>query len=136
MRAFVLGRVETESRGIIREREVIIDRLGDVDVVDRIVLGLKEFGDPVGGGGGVVATDSYQELHIVVLEKSQVEILLEILVGRLETAHLEIGSSPVEIGVRLEEVDVLVARVLVEQAAVALMESNDSETVGKECLGH
>ena len=107
-----------------------------MDVVDRVVLRLEELGDPVGRGGGVVATDGHEKLHVVVLEKGQVEILLKILISGLETAHLEVGSSPVEISVSLEEIDVLRAGVLMEEAAVAFVESNDPVAVRKERLGN
>ena len=87
-----------------------------IKVMDRIVLGFEELGDPVGCGCRVVTSDGNQELDIVVLEESEVEILLEVLVGRLEAAHLKVGASPVEISVGLEEIDVLSARRLAEES--------------------
>ena len=55
-------------------------------------------------------------------------------VGGLETAHLQVAAAPVEVGVRLEEVDVLGARVLREKAAVTAVQADDTVTVGKESL--
>ena len=78
MSAFVLGGVETESGGIAGKRKVVVDGLGDVDVADGILLGLKEFGDAVGRRSGVVSTNGDKELDVVVLEQGQVEILLEV----------------------------------------------------------
>ena len=89
-----------------------------MDVVDGILLGFQELGDAVGGRGGVVATHGHQQFDVVVLEQAQIEVLFEILVGGLEAAHLEVGTAPVEVGVGLEEIDVLGARGLGEKAAV------------------
>ena len=121
--------------GGVRQRKVVINRLRNVDVADSIARGLKELGDPVGCGGGVVSTHGDEKLNIVVLEKGQVEILLEILVSRLEAAHLEVGSTPVEVGVSLEEIDVFGAGVLTEESGVAFVKSDDPVAVGKESLG-
>ena len=87
-----------------------------MDIADGIALGLEELGDPVGGGSGVVSAHGHKQLDVVVLEETEVEVVLEIIVSRLETAHLQIGASPVEIGVSLEEVDILDAGVLVEKS--------------------
>ena len=59
-------------------------------VCDRIALGSQELGNPVGSGGSVVASDGHEKLDIVVLEEVKIEVLLKILVGRFETAHLKI----------------------------------------------
>lgn len=59
-------------------------------VCNRIALGSQELGNPVGSGGRVVATYGHEKLDIVVLEEVKVEVLLKILVGRFETAHLKI----------------------------------------------
>ena len=134
--AFILGGVEAEGRRVVRKRQVVVDRLGDVDVLDRILLGFEELGDAVRGGCGIIAADGDQKLDVVLLEESEVEILLEILVRRFESAHLEIGTSPVEISVRLEEVEIFRARVLAEEAGVSAMEADDTVTVGKERLGY
>ena len=107
-----------------------------MDVVDRIVLRFEELGYPVGCGCGVVASDGHQELDVVVLEQGEVEVLLEILVGGLETAHLEIGTATVEIGVCLEEIDVFGAGSLGEKAAVTAMQADNTVTVGQESLGN
>ncbi len=73
-----------------------------------IVLRLEEFGDAVGRRSGVVAAHGYEQLHVVVLKEREVEILLEILVGRLETAHGEVRSALIEDVVGLYEVEILV----------------------------
>ena len=136
VRALVFGGVEAEGRGVVRQREVIVDRLGDVDVGDGILLVLQELRDAVGRGGGVVAADGHQQLDVVVREQGQVEILLEILVRGLEAAHLKIGAPAVEVGVSLEKVEVLGARAGAEEAAVAAVEADDTITAGQEGLGH
>ena len=105
-----------------------------MDVRDRILLRGEELGDAVRGGSGVVTAHGHEQLDVVVLEQAQVEVLLEILVGGLETAHLQVAAAPVEVGVRLEEVDVLGARVLAEKAAVTAVQADDTVTVGKERL--
>ena len=132
---WVASPIPSEGRSVVREGQVVIDCLGNMNIVDRIVLRLEELGDPVGGGSGVVTTDGDQELYVILLEKRKVEILLKVLVSRLETAHLEVGTTPVEISVSLEEIDVLDAGIFVEQSAVAFMESDDSEAFIKESLG-
>ena len=80
--------------------------------MDRIMLGLKELGDTVGRRSGIVAADGHQKLDIVVLEEGEIEILLEILVRRFETAHLKIGTAPVEVSVCFEKINVLSAGIL------------------------
>ena len=115
---------------------VVVDGLGHVDVRDRILLRGEELGDAVRGGSGVVATHGHEEFDVVVLEQGEVEVLLEILVGGLETAHLQVTAAPVEVGVCLEEVDVLGARALGEQAAVTAVQADYPVTFGKERLRH
>ena len=110
--SFVLCRIESECRSVVRKRKVIVDSLGDMDVADRIVLCLEEFGDPVGCRCSVITSDGHQELDVVVLEEGEVEIILEIIISGLETAHLEVGTTPVEIGISLEEVDVFSVKVV------------------------
>ena len=90
MSTFVLCRVVAESRGVVRKREVVVDGLWTVDVGDRVVLCCQELGNPVGSGSGIVTTYGHKKLDVVLLEELKIEILLEILVGRLETAHLKI----------------------------------------------
>ncbi len=136
MRAFVLRGVESEGRGVVRQRKVVVDGLGHVDVCDRILLRGQELGDAVRGGSGVVTTHGHEELDVVVLEQGEVEVLFEILVGGLETAHLQIAAAPVEVGVGLEEVDVLGARGLREETAVTAVQADHPVTVGQECLRH
>ena len=134
--ALVLGAVEAEGRGVLRQRKVVVDGLGHVDVVDGILLGFQELGDAVGRGGGVVAAHGHQQLDVVVLEQAQVEVLFKILVGGLETAHLEVGTAAVEVGVGLEEIDVLGAGSLGEQAAVTAVQADYTITIAKEGLSH
>ena len=59
-------------------------------VCDRIALGSQELGNPVCSGGRVVTAYGHEKFDIVVLEQVKVEVLLKILVGRFETAHLKI----------------------------------------------
>ena len=135
VRALVLGGIKTESRGVVRQRKVVVDSLGNVDVVDRILLGLQELGDAVCRGCGIVTAYGHQELDVVVLKQAQVEIFFEILVSGLETAHLQIAAAPVEISIRLEEVNVFRAGSLGEKTAVTAVQSDDAVTVGEESLG-
>ena len=132
--AFVLGGIETEGRGVSGQRQVVVDGLGNVDVLDGILLGLEELGDAVGRGSGIVTADGNQQLDVVLLEEGEVEVLLEILVRGFETAHLEVGTAPVEIGVRLEEIDILDAGILAEKSAVTAMQADNTEAVGQEGL--
>ena len=134
--ALVLGAVETEGRGVLRQREVVVNGLGNVDVMDGILLGFQELGDAVGGGSGVVTTYGDQQFDLVVLEQGQVEVLFKILVGGLETAHLEIGAAAIEIGVGLEEIDFLGAGRRAEKAAVTAVKADYAESVVQEGFGH
>ena len=61
-----------------------------MNVGNRIALGSQELGNPVCSGGSVVTTYGHEKFDIVVLEQVKVEVLLKILVGRFETAHLKI----------------------------------------------
>ena len=83
-----------------------------MDVCNRIVLCCKELGNSVRCRCRVVAADCHEKLDVVLFEKIEVEVLLEILVGRFETAHLKVGTAAVEVAVCLSEVDVLSAGVL------------------------
>ena len=125
MCALILGRIVSESRSIVRKRKVVVDSLRAVDIGDRIMLGCEELGNPVGSGGSIVAADCHKKLYVVVLEQVKVEILLEILVSRLEPAHFEIGASPVEIPVRLEEIYVLDAGVPAEKSGISAVKADD-----------
>ena len=73
MCAFVLRRIESERRGIGRKRKVVIYSLGNVYVTDGILLAFKEFGNPVGRRGGVIAADRNEQLDVVLLEKFEIE---------------------------------------------------------------
>ena len=90
MRSLILCRVVSESRSVVRKRKVIVDSLRTMDVGDRIVLCSEELGDPVGGRSCIIASDSHEKLDVIFLEEIEIEILLEILVGRFEPAHLEV----------------------------------------------
>ena len=109
-----------------------------MDIVDGILLGFQELGNAVGRRCGVVATHGDQQLDVIVLEQAQVEILLKILVGGFEAAHLEIAATPVEIGVCLEEIDLFRARRLGEQTAVTAMQADYPITLAQEgfCYRH
>ena len=112
MRTLVLCRVVAESRGVVRKRKVVIDGLRAVDVCNRIVLCCKELGNPVCRRSRVVTAHSHEKLDVVLFEKVEVEVFLEIFVGRLETAHLKVGTAAVEVAIGLGKVDVLGAGVL------------------------
>ena len=134
MSALVLCRIESESRSVVRQRQIIVDGLRHVNIVNRILFCLKEFCNPVSRRSSVVASDSDKQLHVVLLEKLEVEIFLEILIGRLETAHLQVGTTSVEIRICLEEIDVFSARMIVEKSGVAFVQANYPVTVRKECF--
>ena len=78
-----------------------------MNVSDRVFLSLQELGYPVSGRSSIVATYGHQELDVVLGEEFQVKVLFEVFVGRLETAHLKVTATSVEVSVRLEKVDVL-----------------------------
>ncbi len=134
--AFVLCAVEAEGGGVAGQREVVVDGLGHVDVVDGILLCLKELCNAVCGGSGIVSANGDKELDVVFLEEAQVEVLLKVIVGGFETAHLEVGATTVEIGVGLEEINVLCAGILGEKPAVTAMKADYTVSIGKECLGY
>ena len=99
------------------------------------MLGLKELGDAVGRRGGIVAADGYKQLDVVLLEERKVEILLEILVRGLETAHRQVRSALIEDVVGLEEVEILVTGIGVEKTRITVMQTDYAITFCKECLG-
>ena len=112
MSSFVLGGVESEGRIIVRKRKVVVDCLRDVNVGDRVLLCLEELGDSVCSGSGIIATYGNQKFDVVLGEKFEVEVVLKIGVGWLETAHLKIRTATVEVGVSLVEIEILDARSL------------------------
>ena len=122
--ALILRRIVAESRSIGRERKVVVDGLRAVDVGDRIVLCSQEFGNPVCSGSCVVAAYGNEKLDVVVLEEVKVEILFEILVSRLETAHFEVGTAPVPETVCDEEIEIFGACILAEQTGVAAVKAD------------
>ena len=132
---FVLGRLITERRRSLREREVVVDGLGDVDVGDGVFLGLEELGDTVGGRSRVVAADGHQQFDVVVGEELEVEVVLEIRVLGFETAHLQERTSLVEDAVGHRVVDVYGAGRGVEQARVAFVQADDAIALAQERFG-
>ena len=83
-----------------------------------------------------VAADGYEQLYVVVLEKVEIEILLEVLVGGLETAHRQIRSALIEDIVDLEQIEILVTRIRIEQARIAVVQTYDSITLRQKGLRH
>ena len=75
---------------VCRKRKVIVNGLRAMDVRDMIILGCEEFGNSICSRSRVVTTDGHEKLDVVVFEEVEVEVLFEILVSRLETAHFEI----------------------------------------------
>ena len=134
--ALRLGAVVAEGGAGVGQRQVVVDGLGNVDVGDGIVLIGQELGDAVGGRGRVVASDSYEKLHLVVGEELEVEALLEVLRRGFETAHLEDAAALVEDFVGREEIEVLHTGLVGEEGAVAAVETDDAETVAQKGLGH
>ena len=116
MCTLILRRIVAECRSIRRKRKVIVNGLWTMNVCDRITLGCQELGNPVGGGSGIVPSDGHEKFDIVVLEEDKVEVLLKLLVSRFETAHFEIGTTPVPETVSDEEIEILSACVLAEEA--------------------
>ena len=84
---------------------------------------------------GVISADGDQKLDVVVSEELEVEMMLEVVISRLETAHHQIGTAAVVDVVGQEEVDVDMAGVLAEKALVALMQADDPVPLCQESLG-
>ena len=135
MGTLILCGVESEGRSVVRKRKVVVNGLGDVDIVYRILLLFQELGNTVGCRSSVVSADGDKKLDVVVLEEVKIEILLEILVGRLEAAHLEIRTATVEVGVSLEEIQVFGAGIFAEESAVASVKADYPITIAQESLG-
>ena len=131
----VLGRLIAEGRRTLRQRKVVVDGLGNVDVGDGIFLGLEELGDAVGRRSGIVAADGHEQFDVVLGEEGQVEVLLEVLVGGLESAHLQERTALVEDAVGHRIVDVDRAGVGIEQARITFVETDHAESLAEERLG-
>jgi len=92
-----------------------------VDVRDGIILVGEELGYAVGGRGGVVPSHGNQQGDLVLDKEVQIEVLLKILVGGFEPAHLEVRTTPVEDLIGEHEVKVNSAGGLGEQSGVSLV---------------
>ncbi len=123
-RALGFGAVVAEGGRAVRQREVVVDGLGHMDVGDGIMLALQELGDTVCRRGGVVATHGDKQLHVVILEEGEVETLLKVFVGGFETAHLEDAATLVEDFVGREEIEFLHAGFIGEKGAVAAVQTD------------
>ena len=134
--ALVLGRLVAERRRALRKRQVVVDGLGDVDVGDGVFLGLEELGDTGGGRSRVVAADGHEQLDVVLGEEIEVEILLEILVGRFETTHRQVRAAAVENIVGQQEIDVSRFRVLVEQARITAVQADHAKAFLQKSFGN
>ena len=128
----VLGRLVTERRRSLREREVVVNGLGNVDVGDGVFLGLEELGDAVRRRGGIVAADRDEQLDVVVGEEFEVEVVLEIRILGFEPAHLQERTALVEDAVGHRIVDVHGAGRGVEQARVAFVQADHAVTFAQE----
>ncbi len=133
--AFVLGRFVAERRRALRKRQVVVDGLRHVDVGDGVFLALKELGDAVGRRSGVVAADRDEQLDVVVGEELEVEIVLEVRILGLETAHLEERTALVENAVGHAVVDVDGPGFGDEETRVTLVQADYAITVVQERLG-
>ena len=134
-RSALLGRLVAERRRAGRQRQVVVDRLRDVDVGDGVVLRFEELGDAVGRRCGVVAADGHEQLDVVLGEEIEVEILLEILVGRFETAHREVRTALIEDVVGLRESQVFVAGRGIEKTRITVVQTDHAIPFGKERFG-
>ena len=103
-------------------------------VGNREVLGLKELGNTVSSRGGIVSTNCNQKFYVVVLEELQIEILVEIFLCRLETAHDKKGTSAVEDVVCLEEIQLHIIRVRGEKPLISAMKAQYTISVAYESL--
>ena len=106
-----------------------------MDVGDGVFLGLEELGDAVCRRSGVIAADRHEQLDVVVGEELEVEVVLKIGVGGLETAHLQERTALVEDAVGHRVVDVYGAGRGVEQARVAFVEADYAVSLAEERLG-
>ncbi len=77
-----------------------------MDVCDWVLLLFEELRNAVRSRSGVVTSNGYEQLDVVLHEEVEVEILSEVLVRGLETAHGEERSTSVEDVVCQHEVDV------------------------------
>ena len=130
----VLGRLVTERGRAFGQRQVVVDGLGHVDVCDGVFLGLQELGDAVRGRCRVVAADRHEQLDVVVGEELEVEVVFEIRILGLETAHLQERTSLVEDAVGHGVVDVHHAGRRVEEPRVALVQADYAVTFAEESL--
>ena len=105
-----------------------------MDVGDGVFLGLEELGDTVGGRSRVVAADGHQQFDVVVGEELEVEVVFEIRILGLETAHLQERTSLVEDAVGHGVVDVHHAGRRVEEPRVALVQADYAVTFAEESL--
>lgn len=131
----VLGRLVTERRRALGQGQVVVDRLRHVDVGNGVFLGLEELGDAVCGRCRIIAAHRDKQLDVVVGEEFEVEVVLEIRIRGLETAHLEERTALVEDAVGHGVVDVHGTGRGVEKTRVALVEADYSVAVAQECLG-
>ena len=132
----VLGRLIAERGRSFGQGQVVVDGLRHVDVGDRIFLLLEELGDAVRGRSGIVSAHRHQQFHIVRREEIEVEIVGEILVRRLETAHLQVGTAPVEDVVGQEIVYIHHPGILLEKPRVAFVQTDHTVTLLQKRLGH
>ena len=135
-RALGFGTVVAEGGRAVRQREVVVDGLGHMDVGDGIMLALQELGDTVCRRGGVVATHGDKQLHVVILEEGEVETLLKVFVGGFETAHLEDAATLVEDFVGREEIRVPACGFIGEKGAVAAVQTDYTVAVAQKGLGY
>ena len=105
-----------------------------MDVGDGVFLGLQELGDAVRGRSRVVAADRHEQFDVVVGEELEVEVVFEIRILGLETAHLQERTSLVEDAVGHGVVDVHHAGRRVEEPRVALVQADYAVTFAEESL--
>ena len=95
---------------------------------------VQELGDAVRGRCRVVAADRHEQLDVVVGEELEVEVVFEIRILGLETAHLQERTSLVEDAVGHGVVDVHHAGRRVEEPRVALVQADYAVTFAEESL--
>ena len=102
----------------------------DARYVDSFLF--QELGQPIGGGGGVVAADGHQYLDVVAFEK----VGTEFFVGRFVTAHYERRTAPAVDVVGRFEIEIDEIGFVAHEAFVAAVESDHFVAVLAEYLGH
>ena len=89
----VLGRLVSESRHSVGQRQVVIYGFRHMDIGDGIVLFFEKFRYPIGCRSRIVAADGHEQPDVVIDEKTEVEPFGKVLVAGPVTAHVEVRPA-------------------------------------------